>query len=117
MNFELSNFADKVLYNLGPDEWLSMFKNARFIYTDSFHGVLFSLKFHNPFLAYYTETMRATRFIDLSKRYNIEKYIVKNVKDIDKKKSIEMKPDFCTIDRLLEKHKQYSLEYIENSLF
>jgi len=32
----------------------------------AFHGTLFSLKFHKPFLAYYAEAMRATRFIDLA---------------------------------------------------
>lgn len=116
MNFKLSNFADKVFYDLGPDEWLKMFNNAKFIYTDSFHGVLFSLKYHKPFLAYYSETMRATRFIDLGKRYNVQKYIIENVQDIDKKKSLVTAPDFNTIDKLLKEHKKISMEYLEKSL-
>jgi hypothetical protein len=116
MNFELSDFADKLFYDLDPVEWLNMFRNAKFIYTDSFHGVLFSLKYHKPFLAYYTEKIRATRFIDLGKRYNIEKYIVQNVEEIDEKGSIDIKPKFKMIDNLLEKHKQYSLEFLKKAL-
>lgn len=116
MNFTLSDFADRVFYDLDPIEWLNMFRNAKFVYTDSFHGVLFSLKYHKPFLAYYTEKMRATRFIDLGKRYNIDNYIVQNVEEIHKKKSIELKPDFEMIDRMLEEHKQYSLDYLEKAL-
>jgi polysaccharide pyruvyl transferase WcaK-like protein len=116
MNFELSNFADKVLYDLDPAEWVNMFRNAKFIYTDSFHGVLFSLKFHKPFLAYYTEKMRSTRFIDLGKRYNIENYIVQNVKEIDRKRSLEIPCDFSNLNTVLEKQKEYSFEFLEKAI-
>lgn len=116
MNFELSSYADKVFYDLDPIEWLSMFRNAKFIYTDSFHGVLFSLKYHKPFLAYHTEKMRATRFIDLGKRYEVDRYIVQNVAEIDKKDSLGIKPDFKTIDNILEKQKHYSFEFLETAL-
>lgn len=116
MNFELSNFADKVFYDLDPNEWMIMFKKAKFIYTDSFHGVLFSLKYHKPFLAYYTEKMRATRFIDLGKRLNIEKYIVQNVEEIDNQESIGIQPDFKNIDKLLMEQKELSIRFLQKSL-
>lgn len=116
MNFEVSKYADKVFYDLEPNEWVRMIKNAKFIYTDSFHGVIFSLKYHKPFLAYYTEKMRATRFIDLGKRYNIEKYIVQNVVEVEVKESIKIEPNFKAIDNLLGEHKQYSLEFLEKVL-
>lgn len=116
MDFEIPSFADKVFYDLDPNEWLDMFKNASFIYTDSFHGVLFSLKFMRPFLAYYAEKLRATRFIDLGERYKIKRYIVENVEQIDTKKSIEISPDFLTIKKVLDQHKEYSLQFIEQSL-
>lgn len=116
MKFELPNFADKVFYDLDPSEWIRMIENAKFVYTDSFHGVLFSLKYHKPFLAYYTEKMRATRFVDLGQRYDIERYIVQSVDEIEKKDSLRVKPDFKIIDIKLEAHKQYSLEFLEKAL-
>ncbi len=116
MNFELSHFADKVFYDLDPEDWLNMLKNAKFIYTDSFHGVLFSLKYHKPFLAYYTEEVRATRFIDLGKRYEIGKYIVQNVDEIDKNEILESVPDFKAIDSILYKQRYTSLKFLENAL-
>lgn len=117
MNFELSPFADKVFYDLNPDEWISMFKNAKFVYTDSFHGVLFSLKYHKPFLAYYTEKLRATRFIDLGKRYNIDKYIVQNIAEIDEKQALDVVPDFNSIDKTIESQKKTSLDFLRNALY
>lgn len=116
MKFELSGFADKVMYELGPDEWLSLFRNAKFVYTDSYHGVLFSLKFHKPFLAYYTERLRATRFIDLGERYCIDRYIVQSVDEIEQKGCLRTAPDFAGIDILLENHKNSSLELLKNAL-
>lgn len=116
MNFELSNFDDKVFYNLDPNEWLAMIRNSKFVYTDSFHGVLFSLKYQKPFLAYYTEKLRATRFIDLGQRYHIERYIVKNVDEIDIKDSLKVQPDFKTIKNILKQHKVYSLDFLERAL-
>lgn len=116
MNFELSPFADKVFYDLNPDEWISMLRNAKFIYTDSFHGVLFSMKFHKPFLAYYTEKLRSTRFIDLGERYGIEKFIVENVNEIDDKKVLDDLPDYNSIDEIIELQKKLSLEFLKNSL-
>jgi hypothetical protein len=116
MNFEISKYADKVFYDLDPSEWIYMIKHATFIYTDSFHAVLFSLKYHKPFLAYYSEKMRATRFIDLGKRYQIEKYIVKSVDEIDKKNGLQVFPDYSIIDNLIKEHKLYSLEFLEKAL-
>jgi hypothetical protein len=116
MNFQLSSFADKTFYDLDPNEWMNMFTNAKFIYTDSFHGVLFSLKNHKPFLAYYAEKMRATRFVDLGRRYDIERFIVNNVNEIEEKSSISIKPDFDKIDRLLEEQKESSLKFLEEAL-
>lgn len=116
MKAESSDFADKVMYELDPTEWIDMFKNAKFIYTDSYHGVLFSLKYHKPFLAYYTEAFRATRFFDMGKRYNIENYIVQNVKEIDRKGSVDGILDFEETDLLMDKHAQYSIKALKEIL-
>lgn len=116
MNFELFPLADKVFYNLDPGEWLMMFENAKFVYTDSFHGVLFSLTYHKPFLAYYTEKLRATRFIDIGKRYGIADYIVQNTFDIDDKKSLDKAPDFDSIDSIIMAQKESSMRFLEKSL-
>lgn len=116
MKFNICDYADKVFYDLGPVEWLEMIKNASFVYTDSFHGALFSLKFRKPFLAYYAEAMRATRFIDLGKRYQIEKYIVNSVDEIGGKGSLLEPPDFTLIDSLIEQHKKQSIRYLKEAL-
>ena len=116
MDFEFFDYADKTFYDADPAKWLQLIKNADFVYTDSFHGVLFSLKYHKPFLAYYTEKMRATRFLDLGKRYDIDKFIVRNVDEVEEKNSIENPPDFDRIDGLLNNHRRCSFDFLHNAL-
>ncbi len=117
MQTEPSDFADKTMYEVSPQEWLDLIKNAKFIYTDSFHGVLFSLKYQKPFLAYYTEKLRATRFVDLGKRYQIDQFIVNSVDEIADKGSVDSPPDYASINLLLEEHREYSLKRLEDALY
>lgn len=116
MDFELSEFADKTFYDLNPEQWINLFKNAKFIFTDSFHGVLFSLKYHKPFIAYYSEKIRSTRFVDLAKRYKIERYIVRNITEIEKNKSLELLPDFCKTDIIIKYQVEVSIKFLKNAL-
>ncbi|WP_169891051.1 polysaccharide pyruvyl transferase family protein [Litchfieldia alkalitelluris] len=51
-NDKLNGFRDN-LYNNEPIElidWLYKIKNAKFVVTNSFHGVVFSIIFHKPFI-------------------------------------------------------------------
>ncbi len=116
MKFNIPNYADKVLYDLDPIEWLELFRKATFIMTDSFHGTLFSLKFHKPFIAYYAETLRSTRFIDLGKRYDIEDFIVSTIEDVDMKNSLYKTPDYNRVDNLIHEQKKVSMAFLENAL-
>lgn len=82
------SWADINIYDASPTEWVNFIRNSSYFYTDSFHGVLFSMKFNIPFLGYYSEDNRSSRLLDLAKRFNIEKYIVSGFEEIQKKQSI-----------------------------
>lgn len=75
------NWATKTFYNTSLIEWLVLFKNASFVYTDSFHGVMFSLKYNRPFVTYYKEKDRASRFLDLEQRFGLEN-VVTNLEEL-----------------------------------
>lgn len=47
LNGEYSDYMD-----LSPDEVIGAIKNAEIIYTDSFHGVVFSIIFHKQFIVF-----------------------------------------------------------------
>lgn len=54
MKFRLSGKAANFnqILGCGPIEFLGLIKNAEFVFSGSFHAVVFSLLYHRPFLAY-----------------------------------------------------------------
>lgn len=52
-----------------PDirDWLAGFANARFVLTDSFHGMVFSIAFRRPFIAVNNANRGTARFASLSR--------------------------------------------------
>lgn len=111
--FSIDKYVDKVFYDLSPDQWINMFYNASFVFTDSFHGVLFSMKFKKQFLAYYTEELRSSRFMDLSKRFMLEKHIISSVEDFYIKNPLEEIIDYNFIFDLIIGYKKQSINFIQ----
>lgn len=114
-NPQLMPWADQVKYCSGPKDWVNLIANAAFVYTDSFHGVIFSMKFKRKFACYYVEESRSSRFIDMSQRYGIAKNIIRNSDGID----MMTIDDFSTPDEALnmfDKQRQESLTFLETAL-
>lgn len=55
-----------------PIKWLSGFSTAKFVITDSFHGMVFALIFGKPFLAIKNASRGSARFDTLSQTFNCE---------------------------------------------
>lgn len=45
-------FADDIPYDVGPQEFLYLIKNAKYVLSDSFHGTVFSLVMNTPFFSF-----------------------------------------------------------------
>ncbi len=108
------SWADRTYYTLNPVEWVDIIRNAKFLYTDSFHGVAFALKFKVPFLAYYKEKIRASRFVDLMERYKLSN-IINEVAELNGKaiKKLQPREETYTISESIIKT---SVDFIRNAL-
>lgn len=113
---DIVKHADEVYYDATPVDWINMIYNAKFIYTDSFHGVVFSLKFQKPFIAYYQEINRATRLVDLRDRFKLGKNIISSVNDIIENKVLEHSIDYAIVNKIIEIQRQESLFFLQNAL-
>lgn len=107
---EVEKFADKVMYNAMPSEWVNLIAHSRFVYTDSFHGCMFAMKFHKPFFAYYRDSNRASRLVDIKHTYHLsnifqsgEEYKINDV-------------DYQKVEEILNEQKNKSLEFLKSSL-
>lgn len=75
-NPQILAWADHVLYDVTPNQWVNLIAHATCVYSDSFHAAVFSIKFQRPFIGYYASEGRGSRFIDLQKRYKLKQQIV-----------------------------------------
>lgn len=82
-NPQQCQWADEIKYDLSPEDWINMIKYADFVFTDSFHGTIFSMRYNVPFLTFCSEERRKSRFIELIKQFGIEKNIVHSVEEIE----------------------------------
>lgn len=104
------SFSKYVKDTAGPSEFLSLFKNAKYIVTSSFHGVVFSIIFEKSFcFNSNTETERITSLLDsagLSDRF---------IKD-DSIHIFEKRIEFDDVRERLEPIKEQSYAYIRDCL-
>lgn len=70
------DFADKTVKDADPIQWVDLIRNASVVVTDSFHAMVFAIKFRRPFISYYSEPNRASRLLHLSELVNMRRSLV-----------------------------------------
>ena len=112
---DIVRYSDEVIFDATPVEWINLIKNSLFVYTDSFHGAVFSLKFGKNFIAYYRERNRASRLIDLGEQFGIQNCICASAQEADVNVAISALR-YDLIIKEIEKEKQKSLEFLSNAI-
>ena len=113
---DIVEYADIVYNAASPDIWINLIANSKFFYTDSFHGVVFALKYRVKFLSYYTEISRSTRLIDLSDRFGLSNQIVTSVNDAVAKKSIDFNLIYKELDDMICDRRKESFDFLKANL-
>lgn len=99
--------------NLSVSSFLYLFKNANFIITNTFHGLVFSLIFKKPFVVLKREEDRWGKYSDritsLLKKLDLEyRYLFPEEVDIN----LLMDIDYLKINKILDKFRQESICYL-----
>lgn len=101
----------KYTKNIGPAEFIGLFKNANYVLTNSFHGTIFSVIFKKQFFVELCKTgntwvnTRMTEFLDsigLSSRYKKNMTLSEITKKID----------YYSIEKILEEKKSVGIKYL-----
>ena len=96
----------------GIEEWLALFLNADFIFTNSFHGTAFSINFRRNFNVELppAKINAGSRIADILKLFNIEDRIISNC-GVNGNKI-----DFSEIESVISKERNASLEFIRQTI-
>lgn len=105
-------WADIVITDALSVDWMNLLRESQFVYTNSFHAVIFSMKFHRQFIAYYGDIVRSSRMVGLRSQFGLEDRIVKQPIDVDLSKKI----DFAATDSIIKKLAEFSMAFLEDSI-
>lgn len=72
----------ETFYYSDPKEFVALIKHAKFVITNSFHGTVFSLKYHVPFYTYLVGSM-SSRVTDMLTEVGLEDRIVYGYKSLE----------------------------------
>lgn len=99
---------------VGIEEWLGLFMNANFIFTNSFHGTAFSINFNIPFnVELPPERIKASsRVKDILKIFNLNNQVIENGMINSNQIDYEIVNKVLNHER--EKSKKFLIDAIEN---
>ncbi len=100
-----------------PDEWLLAIKNARYVITDSFHGMLFAIIFKKPFFVFANDSRGLSRFEDILEILDLQSRLVTTTTtQAALGQLIEEKIDYEVVHRKLESERSRSHELLTRAL-
>lgn len=101
--------------NVRPEDsieaWLAEFRDASYILTDSFHGMVFSILFHKPFWIVQNASGGNERYISLLSQLDLMDRIV-----ADGDSLTQAGIDWQRADRKMEKLRQESIHFLKENL-
>ncbi len=117
VNRKSRRWYDKLEDRMVPplEEWLMAFHKARYVFTDSFHGSVFSIIFNKDFIAYGNRKRGMSRFHSLMEQFNLEGRLVFSEEECTSQ-LYEGGIDWASVNRIMEAEREKSLACLAHSL-
>lgn len=103
------DYKDKIVPPL--ELWLQAFNHAKYVFTDSFHGCVFSIIFNKDFIVYGNEGRGMSRFDSLLNMFQLKKRFIFNSDEYNLQ-LITKHINWAQVNKILEAQKEKSLIYL-----
>lgn len=100
----------KILRNVGPDDFLTLYNGADYVLTDSFHGIAFSIIFEKDFCFCDFSTRTNDRGLNLIKKLQLQENVLVDGKCYGKT------IDYVKVKEVLNGFKQQAFSFIDNAI-
>ncbi len=97
----------------GPGEFLSLVKNAKMVFTNSFHGTCFSIIYRKPFYTYMAKRNMLSRVRDTVSRIGLENRFFTDFRDL---KNVTMDINYYEVDVKIDDCKKKSIDFLARAL-
>lgn len=103
---------------IGPAEFVSLLYHSEAVFTDSFHGTVFSILFRKPFIVFerpYEEGYgkMSSRLDTLLETFGLHEHRVNRKEQL---KTVTMEYDFSKVEETLKERRKDSIEFLEEAL-
>ncbi|MHC1724381.1 MAG: polysaccharide pyruvyl transferase family protein [Aminipila sp.] len=109
-------FGDKQLFDIGPDDFVNLIRNANYICTDSFHGTVFAILHHKKFITF-------NRFMEGANSRNSRIDSLCTLLGLDSRRyhcdifnEMIQEIDYVGVENKLGQLRNSSLKYLQNAL-
>lgn len=100
----------KKCYEDNPFEFITKIKNAKYVFTSSFHGTVFSIIFNKEFICMLPKT-KANRIIDLLEKLGLQNRAIKTIDDLNKI-DLNKKIDYKKVNKKLDELRKDSIDWL-----
>lgn len=108
-------FGDIKVWDAAPDEFISLIRNAKYVFTDSFHSSVFSILYHVPFFTFpKVGKAQMSRITGLQSLVEIDSRMVTT--DMEIEKVYNQQIDWDRVDEILSEKRQESKQYIRKAI-
>ena len=115
-NFYDSKGESIRINDIGPKEFVSMIKYAKYVFTDSFHGAVFSIIYNKPFVVFERNkkghVSMNSRLYDLLDTFELKDRLINDYENLNDVGEI----DYSYVNIILDKEKNKSLSFLKKSL-
>lgn len=112
-------YSDYVIKDAGPLQWLGWIANAKIVFTDSFHGSVFSILFYSNFWCFERDNPNDS-LNENSRLYNFLKITGLESRlmgyEVEPKMEFDQPIDFISVDGKLTELREQSVSYINDCL-
>jgi hypothetical protein len=107
--------ADRVILDVGPQEFLGLFKNSSIVCTNSFHGTVFSIVYNKSFLGT-PKLITNSRTYSLLEIVGLLKRQIENVNTQNVQNALKVSIDYSVVNQLLRASIEKSKTYLKKAL-
>jgi len=97
-------------------EWVNAFREAEYVVTDSFHGMMFSVMFNKPFIVISNVGRGAARFESFLARVNLIDRLITDQYNLSLTDLIRKEINYAEVNSLIEKWRTESKLFLEEAL-
>ncbi|WP_297960249.1 polysaccharide pyruvyl transferase family protein [uncultured Ruminococcus sp.] len=113
------SYADEIITGKGPNDFINLIRNAKYILTDSFHGVAFSVINNKQFYVFYrtkigSKNSRNSRIDNILNMWELQDRLVRNDATVDEFSLSDI--NYEHVNKLVASKRDHSISFLINAL-